>query len=155
MFDRIKKLLFDKETAATAPVSRATNDRDMVTALLIQTALIDGVFADEERATIVSILMRDHGASEDEAVALITEAEAKAGKSSQMFGLTTAINKHFDLNAKIALMERLWEVTLADRVVNKYENNLMLRIAGLLQVPDHENAGARQRVIDRINQGSV
>ena len=153
MFTRLKKLLFDKDIAKAATASHAPNDRDIVTALLIQTALIDGHFADEERAAIIDILMRDHGASEAEAAALLSESEAKVRKSSQMFKLTTTINDSFDLDAKISLLETLWGLTLADRVITKHESNLMRRLAGLLHVPHRDNAEARQRVIDRFERG--
>ena len=149
MFSAIRKLLF--ETGAIDAVDTPANElRDVAMALLIQAALIDGNFTDEERDVILAIIERDYGASSDEAVALVEEAEARVRKSAHMFRLTTAINKSMDADEKLALMEKLWTVVLADNVINKFEDNLMRRLAGLLHVPDRENGLARQRVQARL-----
>jgi len=147
MLSRIKSLLFESENADAV----ATDDggSDVAAALLIQAALIDGHFSDEERDAIRTILVRDHGASADEADDIMAQAEARVRESAQMFGLTSAINRAMDHDAKISLMETLWEVVLADGVVDAHEGTLMRRLAGLLHVPDRDSAMARQRVIAR------
>lgn len=149
MLARVKDLLFDGGTAEVPAAADAGADRDVVTALLIQAALADGHFSADERETVAGILVREHDADADEAAVLMDEAEAGVRESVQMFGLTSAINRSFDHDAKVALMETLWEVVLADGVVDAHEGNLMRRLAGLLHVPDRESAEARQRVVAR------
>lgn len=149
MIGKIKSLLFDKQ-AAEDVAAEADDDGSLAAALLIQAALADGDFSSEERAVISAILIRDHGATEAEANDLIREIEINVLESVQMFGFTSAVNDKLDFDQKIALMETLWEVVLADGIIDSHESTLMRRLAGLLHVPDRDSAHARQRVQARL-----
>jgi len=50
----------------------------------------------------------------------------------------------------VELIEMLWEVAYADRVLDEYEDSLLRRVGGLIYVPDRERATARQRVLKRL-----
>lgn len=145
MLATIKSLLFEDAGASSDAVAR-DDDGSVAAALLIQAALADGEFSDDERAVISTILVRDHGASVEESEQLIAEIEDKVRDSVQLFGFTQAVNDNFDMDKKISLMETLWEVILADGVIDHHEDNLMRRLSGLLHVPDRESGLARQRV---------
>lgn len=151
MLARIKSLLFD-EAADAESASDDDSDGSLAVALMIQAALADGEFSADERGVIERVLMRDHGATEAEAEALIDTVEANVRDSVQMFGFTSAVNQALDFDRKVALMETLWEVILADGVIDSHEAVLMRRLAGLLHVPDHDSALARQRVQSRLAQ---
>ena len=152
MIGKIKSLLFD--TAAAEAVDEDANaDGSLAAALLIQAALADGTFSDAERDVVRGILIRDHGATDPEAETLMTDVEARVRDSAQMFGFTSAINQSFSFEQKIGLMETLWEVVLADGVIDSHEGTLMRRLAGLLHVPDRDSAVARQRVQARLGIG--
>ncbi|MEQ8665454.1 MAG: TerB family tellurite resistance protein [Rhodospirillales bacterium] len=149
MIGKIKSLLFDQAAAETA--DEDTNaDGSLTAALLIQAALADGTFSDEERDVIRGILVRDHGADKAEAAELMNDVEARVRDSAQMFGFTSAVNRNFSFEQKIGLMETLWEVVLADGIIDSHESTLMRRLAGLLHVPDRDSAVARQRVQARL-----
>lgn len=144
MLTKIKSLLFDDKPALIDDAD-GNDDGSVAAALLIQAALADGSFSDDERAVVSTILVRDHGANDAEAAALIDEIEEKVRHSVQMFGFTQAVNDAFDYDQKLDLMETLWEVILVDGVIDHHESSLMRRLAGLLHVPDRESGLARQR----------
>ena len=43
------------------------------------------------------------------------------------------------------LVELLWQIVLADGVVDDYEANLMRRVAGLIHVTDQHSGEARKK----------
>ena len=149
MLAKIKALLFEATPNDAAP-SDSDTDGSLSAALLIQAALADGKFSTGERGVIRTILVRDHGASDDEAAALIAEAEIRVNESVQMFGFTSAVNRAFTFEQKVALIETLWEVVLADGMIESHEGALMRRLADLLHIPDRDSAHARQRVEARV-----
>ena len=46
---------------------------------------------------------------------------------------------------KLMLIELLWQIVLADGVVDDYEANLMRRVAGLIHVTDQQAGLARKK----------
>jgi uncharacterized tellurite resistance protein B-like protein len=50
----------------------------------------------------------------------------------------------------VELIEMLWKVAYADRVLDQYEDSLLRRIGGLIYVPDRDRGMARQRVLARL-----
>lgn len=149
MLSKIKSLLFEEAEVSAATVA-SDDDGSIAAALLIQAALADGEFSADERFVITAILVEDHGATENDAVQLIDELEAKVRESVQLFGFTQAVNESFDFDKKVALIETLWEVILADGIIDHHEDNLMRRLAGLLHIPDRESGLARQRIQARL-----
>ncbi len=152
MLSRVKNLLFGDDAAANLAEEANAGGPDVVAALLLQAALADGHFSDDERTAVATILERDHDARPEDVADLMDEAEVRVRESVQMFGLTSAINQSMDIDAKVALMESLWEVILTDGVIDAHEGNLMRRLAGLLHVPDRSSAEARQRAASRTEK---
>jgi uncharacterized tellurite resistance protein B-like protein len=44
-------------------------------------------------------------------------------------------------------MEKLWQVVLADGIIEEHEAALMRRVSGLIFISDKESAEARQRAM--------
>ncbi len=122
-------------------------------ALLVETAMMDGHFDAEERATIERLVAARFSLSAGDSAALVGEAERAVAGSPQIFGFTNAINIRFDAEERVALIEMLWEVAWADGVVHEFEENLLRRIAGLLYVSDRDRGAARRRVRERLGHG--
>jgi uncharacterized tellurite resistance protein B-like protein len=120
------------------------------TALLVETAVMDGGFDDDERATITRLIGGRFELEPDEARALVDEAEQAIDASHQLFRYTKAINDHFSLEQRVELMEMLWEVAYADGIVHHFEENLLRRIAGLIYVSDQDRGLTRNAVRDRL-----
>ena len=152
MIGRLKTLLRQLEQDATDG-STAPDEESMrlaASALLVETAIMDGHFDDAERATIQKLLGARFSLEAAEAASLVAEAEQAVGESHQLFRFTKAINDHFSLEQRVELMEMLWEVAYADGVIDDYEENLLRRIAGLIYVTDRDRGTTRNRVRARL-----
>ena len=78
------------------------------------------------------------------------EARLAEEDANQILHFTRDIKDNSDHEARVALMEMLWEVVFADGEEHAFETNLMRRLAGLLYVTDQESGAARRRVRTRL-----
>ena len=143
MIQRIRVLILG-EVESTAP-DPEEEKRAITAALLIQAALMDGQFDESEREMIESLLIGEFQATQTEAHQLMVDAENAVHNSSQLFGFTRKAVRHLSHQECIDLIEMLWLVVFADGELDDHEANLMLRVAGLLNVTDRESAMARKR----------
>ena len=121
-----------------------------LTALLIEAAYSDDHFDEAERAVIARLVEHRFNLSPPEARRLLAASEAAATESAELFHFTRIINERLSAEARVELVEMLWEVAYADRVLNEYEDSLLRRVGGLIYVPDRERGTARQRVLQRL-----
>jgi len=125
-------------------------------ALLAEAALMDGHADEDEIRTISVLLMEQFGLSREEADELVAEGREAAEQSGQLYAFTRVITDRFSHDERVRMIEMLWEVTMADGVVDHFESNLIRRVAGLLYVPDRESGEARKRATARaeLNKAS-
>lgn len=143
MLNKMKSLFTEPVAENSAPQSDALHIA--AAALLVRAAQIDGEF-DHHEAQLLSRLVGPHfGLTQDAADQLIKEAKQAADEASDLFQFTHRINSHFGQAHKLMLIELLWQIVLADGVVDDYEANLMRRVAGLIHVTDQETGLARKR----------
>jgi uncharacterized tellurite resistance protein B-like protein len=121
-----------------------------LTALLIEAAYSDDHFDDAERAVIARLIEHRFRLSRADARSLLAAAEAAAADSAELFHFTRIINERLAPEERIQLVEMLWEVAYADRVLDEFEDSLLRRVGGLIYVPDRERGAARQRVLKRL-----
>jgi uncharacterized tellurite resistance protein B-like protein len=151
MLDRLMKMLAERAGAVAQPSPYAFEERQLAAAaLLVEAARMDSDFDARERAKIGQLLEKRFGLGEEEAVALLAEAERTAAASVEWQGFTQAIKEGFEPAERIAVIEMLWEVAYADGQLHDYEASLIRRITGLLYVSDRESGEARKRVLARL-----
>jgi uncharacterized tellurite resistance protein B-like protein len=127
-----------------------------VAALLLEAAVVvDGDFDPHEREIVRKLLQRCFSLRPDEAQSLVAAAERRVEMSAQLFGFTSTVNNRLDRERKIELIEMLWEVAYADGVIDPLEDTLLRRIAGLIDVSDHERGEAKRRVLQRLGMQSA
>lgn len=114
-------------------------------ALLVRAARTDGSYSDAERDRIDRILRQRHGLSPFDAARLRSEAEMLESQAPDTVRFTRALKAATAPEDRGALMEALWEVTLADGDRDAEEDRLMRLVANLLGLTDVESALARQR----------
>jgi len=148
MIDRL--LVWLKE--GTQELSHGRDELQLaVAALLLEAAMVDdGAFDESERATIRRILACRFGLSLEAAQDLVAQAEQRLAGSSQIFRFTTTINDRLPRERRVEVIEMLWEVAYADRVLDPLEDSLLRRVGGLIDVSDHERGEAKQRVLRRL-----
>ena len=125
------------------------NDEDArlaLTALLVRLARADGEYAAEEAAHIETIAMARYALSAQDAKALRSDAETLEAEAPDTVRFTRAIKDAVPYEARIGVVEALWQVALADGSRDAGEDALIRMAANFLGVSDRDSALARQRM---------
>jgi uncharacterized tellurite resistance protein B-like protein len=123
-------------------------------ALLIELGRSDFAESPAELEIIRGLLQRRFGVTPQALNELLTEATRRADKAVSLHEFTHRLNAELPANEKVALVEMLWRVSYADTRIDKHEEHLITRIAGLLHVPDRERIRAKLRVIMEEGESS-
>ena len=129
-------------------------DLELLCGLMIEAAYTDGQ-VDENELNKIKFSLIDVFAEDPKEVNLVLE-EAKKNKNNtnSLHYYTSYINKNFDDDKKLLLVEALWEIVLSDGEVHDFESNLIRRLAGLLYISDVESGNAKKRALDK-NQKKI
>jgi uncharacterized tellurite resistance protein B-like protein len=151
MIDSIRAWISGSGSTGRNNSDRLYNKLELaLTALLIEAGYSDDHFDEPERVVIARLLERRFSLSPSEARRLLAVGEAAATESTELFHFTRIINDRLSFEERVELIEMLWEVAYADRVLDEYEDSLLRRVGGLIYVPDPERGMARQRVLKRL-----
>ncbi|WP_300544706.1 TerB family tellurite resistance protein [Maricaulis sp.] len=146
MFDTLKRL-FVSEPAEPHP---EIDPHVAASALLVEAALADGIYADCEENRIRRILAEAFGMDAAKAARVLEQAESLAETAIDHHRFTKVVKACLDKQERIALLEQLWLVALADGEKSPFEDAFIRRIAPLLAVEDRERTFARSRAEARI-----
>ena len=103
-------------------------------ALLIETALADKVFNEEEMISMKQTLNKVYKVDKQDIEELINESKKKVLESTSLYEYTRLINDLCDYEDKIRLISNLWSIAFADQHLDKYEEYLIRKISDLLHV---------------------
>lgn len=148
MLKRLQSLF---EKPATPTAAHAFDDAKIAAAaLLVSAAAMDADFGPEEKETVRTILGRSFDLDETETAELLALGTREEEEAVDLFGWTRTLKEAYDEDARIQLIENLWEVVYADGVLHEYEASLLRRVTGLIYVPDRAAGEARKRVLARL-----
>ncbi|PIE14435.1 MAG: hypothetical protein CSA70_01375 [Rhodobacterales bacterium] len=138
--------LLSRLTGAARAAPLAQDDaRLALAALLVRVARADDDYAQTEIDHIDRILAAHHGLSPFEAAALRGRAESLESEAPDTVRFTRALKNAVALEDRIAVIEALWAVVLADGGRDMNEDTFLRMVASLLGVSDGDSARARQR----------
>ncbi|MEG3619303.1 TerB family tellurite resistance protein [Magnetovibrio sp. PR-2] len=147
MIDRLVQMFKTQEE--DLPLSK--HDKQLAAAaLLVEAAVMDGNFDDDERTVVLDLLKDRFELSGEDAHALTQQAETTVAESKELYTLTRTVKDAFDHEERVEMIEMLWTVSLADGVIHDYEANLVRRVSGLLYVSDRESGEARKRALTSV-----
>ena len=136
MIDKIKnffsKNVLEPEAETTSPDQLAT------AALLIEVMVIDGDLDDQEMQAIAGTLANMLHLSKEQIDQLIELSKEEVAEATSLYQFTKEINEHFDIEKKLSLMTAMWRVAFADGHLDKYEENIIRRVADLLHIRHSE-----------------
>ena len=157
MWSKVKQFLFDKEGEPESAQGNHSLDELHIAAaaLMVEAALLDGDFDEDEKAAIVHACKRHFDIDCETAHKLVEEAERQQKNAVDIHKFVSRFAPHFDHEERLQIMEMLWEVVYADGSLHSYEANLMRRVCGLLGVKDKENGDIRKRVLARIEASNA
>lgn len=145
MFETLLRRITGERPAPLPPADA----RLALAALLVRAARVNGDYADSQIACINAALGRRYGLDATAAAALRAEAEVLESEAPDTVRFTRAIKAVTSWEDRVAELEMLWEVILADGLRDHDEQGFMRLAADLLGFSDRESALARQRVADR------
>ncbi len=151
MIELIRKMVMGADSPKADETNTVSDADAAAAALLVEVACIDGDFDEQERQTIAALMAKQFDLDVNDVVRLIDDASTAVDRSVDHFGFVRQVNNAYDHDARIGLLEMLWEVTLADGEIHDFEANLMRRLSGLLHIPDREAGDAKKRVMARLD----
>ena len=119
--------------------------------IMIEAAAIDGKVDNNEIFKIKTSLVTIFHENSEEVEDIVSLCLKKLDESNSLHFFTSKLNKLFDNNKKIILLEVLWEIILVDGEIHDFESNLIRRIAGLLYISDIECGNAKRKVAKKIS----
>lgn len=147
LFDQIAESLSSKD--CDDEDSRAHAIRHATAVLMIDVALADSTFDENELARILSYAMSRFGLDQTEALELTDAAKADAENIVSLHEFTQLLHNNLSDAEKEAIVATLWQIAYADGDLDKYENSLVLKISDGLHVArgrcmrlKHDAAGA-------------
>ena len=103
-------------------------------ALLVEAARADHHVRDEELHELGTLLAARLGLAGDRAQQLVHRAREAVEKSVSLYEFTRPLHETFTYAQKEEFVRMLWQVALADRHLDKYEDYLVGKVSELLYV---------------------
>ncbi len=150
------KQFFDKRIASAqgGTDSGAGHRLQLATAaILIEMTRADFEVNQHELDAVADAVKTTFGLSPGETGELLRLAEQEAKQATDYFQFTSLINTRFTPDEKIKVVELMWQVAYADGKMDKYEDHLVRKIAGLLHVSHRDFIAAKHRARDAGTRG--
>lgn len=145
MIEAIKKF-FEDNIHVQKQDNSQTNLQIATAALLLEAARADFHVKPEEMAQVAECVRKTFELSEEQTKELIELAEMESDQATCYFEFTSLINRGFDYEQKIKVVELMWQVAFVDKYFEKYEEALIRKIADLLYVSHKDFIAAKHRV---------
>ncbi|WP_417495609.1 TerB family tellurite resistance protein [Maricaulis sp.] len=146
MFDKLKQM-FGRDPVTARP---ELDPHIAATALLVEAALADGIYADCEQDQIKEILSAAFLLDPAAVDRVLDQAEELAEGAIDHHRFTKVVKVCLSEQERVALIEQLWMVALADGEKSPFEDAFVRRIAPLLGIADRERVFARARAEAKV-----
>ena len=127
---------------------KSNNNLELLCGLMIEAAYTDGQIDKSELTKIRKSLVDVFAEDLNEVESVLEAAVKNKNNSKSLHHYTSFINKNYDHDKKLQLIEALWEIVLSDGETHDFESNLIRRLAGLLYISDVDSGNARKRALD-------
>ena len=148
MINLLKNILNHKNSKEEEVDSK---NLELICGLMIEAAYTDGTIGESELKKIKFSLVNVFDEDTEEVDLVLDEAIKNKNNSKSLYYYTSFINKNFDSDKKLLLIESLWEIVLSDGEIHDFESNLIRRLAGLLYISDVNSGNARKRALDKLS----
>ena len=144
MLDALKKLF----SGRSEPQIKGLDPEVATAALLVEVALVDGVYANLESDQIAEILLDSLGLDAERVDDVLQQGEELAENAVGSHQFTQYVKK-LPLLKRVKIIEGLYLVSMADGAACKFEEAFIRHVASLLYVDDIRRAQARRRAESR------
>lgn len=126
---------FQEHLAPQTSSDDQTHRRNLAAAaLLIEVARADFDFDEEEQATIETALRASLDVTNEEVAELVRLAREESRDATSLHQFTRLVHETHSLEEKKVLMEQLWRVAWADGRIDRYEEQILRRVADLIHL---------------------
>ena len=146
MINLLKNIFNDKIATDKKDV---VSNLELLCGLMIEAAFTDGQVEESELNKIKSSLINVFDEDPNEVDLVLDLALKNKNNNKSLHYYTSYINKNFDENKKLLLIESLWEIVLSDGELHDFESSLIRRLAGLLYVSDVKSGNARKKALNK------
>ena len=122
---------------------------ELLCGLMVEAAYTDGQIDQNEINNIKFSLINVFKENAEEVDTILEEALNNKNNTKSLHNYTSYINKNFEEDKKLLLIEALWEIVLSDGKVHDFESNLIRRLSGLLYISDVNSGNARKRALNK------
>ena len=147
MWEKIQALLKSDNGSGKHEKEELEELRLATASLLCRAGNIDGDITPVELEKLSEILKAHFELSDSELDALMEAAKKDEDASVDLYGFTRIITDQLDQAGRIAVIELMWEVILADDVIDDFEANLVWRVAELIGVSTRDRVLLKQKVM--------
>lgn len=146
MIEHLKKI-FASQPAVRGLLEQREPLELATAALLVELARSDFSESAAELDAIRHLLQKRFGLGEEALDALLSEAGQRADNAVSLHEFTHRLNRELPQSEKLAILEMLWRVSYADGRIDKHEEQLIQRIAGLLHISDRDRVRLKLKVV--------
>lgn len=130
-----------------APAASREHALRLATAvLLVEVARADYAEALAEEDAMLALLKASFELNDEESELLLAEAKTEADHAASLQSFTRELHEQLTAEEKQRIVAMLWRVAFADDHLDKYEDHLVRKIAGLLYVSHGDLIRIRNRV---------
>lgn len=144
---------FRKFFRQKTPAEKPMDPQVAAAALMVEAALSDGVYVNIESDMIAEILLEAFQFDADRADAVLAEGEALAEEAVGSHQFTKHV-KLLPMGERLAIIQGLYRVALADGEKSDIEDAYIRHVASLLHVNDISRAHARQAAEKQMSDPS-
>lgn len=134
------------QPGGATPTLSAHQKQLAVAALLVEVAMADHQFSDQELRSLSDSLERKYSLTTDEISELVSLAKSESNHATSLHQFTQIVNQHCDNAEKFNLIKAMWELAFADGSLDKYEDYLIRKVADLIYLPHTEFIRAKSQV---------
>lgn len=147
MLRALKSFFTDAGDAEGIEADSRERELQLATAILLVELARADFKEDELELHVIRDLLQSHlSLSGNEADRLVRDAMQQADHSASLQSFTRQLHEDLELEEKLDIIEMLWRVALADSVLDKHEDHLIRKIAGLLYISHSDLIRVRNRV---------
>lgn len=129
----IQNQLPQQDQPAVVTIEGLEQSQALSLILMVEIALADGEFSDEERQLVINDLKQDYELSRQAAETAIDAAEQEVKEAASLQHFTSHL-KDLDYAEKVALLENLWRLAYADSKLDPHEESMLRKLADLLYI---------------------
>jgi len=143
MFDKIAAYLEKRMDANAINPDPFARQQVAVAALLVEASRLDGHYDAAEQGTVVRLLREMLKLPAEQARSLLSIAEERQAHTYHNWIFCEAIKRGFNGPERMAIVQDLWEVALADGKLHRMETMMIDMVAKQLEIPPADAAKAK------------